>query len=84
MNYNDSFSEPLLEGCMISEKGNQLIRCKKEGNKLVCRWPNELVETFQIDDDVLIGDKTKNICGWIQEDGTIAWSTGNFWFKTGK
>ena len=83
MNYNDSFSEPLLEGCMISEKGNQLIRCKKEGNKLICRWPNELLETFQIDDDVLIGDKIKDIYGWIQEDGTIVWSTGNYWFKPG-
>ena len=73
-----------LEGCMISEKGNQEIQCTKEGNKVICKWQNQLLETFQIDDNVLIGDKNENINGWIQEDGTIIWSTGNYWFKPGK
>ena len=82
--HNDC-SNRYLEGTWISENGKQQVRCKMVGNNIFeCAWPNDLVESFQIESETLRGTKNPQIRGFPSKDGMIKWTSGNQWSKEGK
>ena len=78
-----TFSGSRLEGCWISESGNQQIKCKVVDNLLECNWPNQVFECFQMDSGNLRGATNSDIIGFISENDLIIWNTGNQWVKQG-
>ena len=78
-----TISESQLEGCWISENGNQIIDCKVVNHSLECTWPNQIVEHFQVCSEILKGVTNPEIFGYPMEDGLITWNTGNRWVKQG-
>ena len=72
-----------MEGCWISENGNQIIDCKLVNNSLECTWPSQIVEHFQVCYEILKGVTNPEILGYPTEDGMITWNTGNRWVKQG-
>ena len=77
------FSDSRLEGCWISESGNQQIKCKVVDNLLKCTWPNQLLECFQMDSGNLKGATNVDIIGFVSENDIIIWNTGNQWVRQG-
>ena len=74
-----------LEGTWISDYGNKRINCQVEDDKfLECIWPNQFVEHFRMDSDMLTGATNPEILGYLRRDGClVTWSSGNCWTKEG-
>ena len=55
------------------------------GDSLVCTWPDQSVETYQIEAESFKGTANQQICGYPSEDSQmITWNTGNRWVREGK
>ena len=78
-----TISETRLEGCWISENGNEIIDCKVVNNSLKCIWSNQIVEHFEVSHKILKGVANPEILGYPTDDGMINWNTGNRWIKPG-
>ena len=74
-----------LDGCWISEKSNHRIECNVNDDKtwLICTWPNEYVEMFELDSENLKGITNPEIIGYLSEVDLIIWNTGSRWIKEG-
>ena len=74
-----------FEGCWICEDGNHKIECilSEDNAWLICTWPNEHVEMFELDSGNLKGITNSAIIGYPAEVDQITWNTGNRWFKEG-
>ena len=78
------FQGSWLNGCWISENGNQPIKCQVVDDLLTCTWPNQSIETYQIEPEYLKGTTNQQILGYPSEDcQMISWNTGNRWVKEG-
>ena len=54
------------------------------GDSLECTWPDQSVETYQIEPESLKGTTNQQILGYPSEDRQmITWNTGNRWVKEG-
>ena len=73
-----------FEGTWISENGDERIDCKlREDVLLESTWPNQFVEFFQIDSQILQGVENPEIYGYPLNDDLIKWNTGNLWVREG-
>ena len=72
-----------MEGCWISENGNNAIDCKVVNHSLECTWPNQIVEHFHVSPEILKGVTNPEILGYPTDDEMITWNTGNRWIKQG-
>ena len=73
-----------FDGGWRSENGDQQIRCQVTGDSLECTWPDQSIETYQIEQQSLKGTTNQQICGYPSKDRQmITWNTGNRWFKEG-
>ena len=88
-----------FEGCWLSENGNHKIDCNLNDDRtwLICTWPNEYVEIYELDSENLKGLTNSKIIGYPSKDsqlsfsgevmfnfhGQIFWNSGNRWTKEG-
>ena len=88
MEGKESSNHPIstqFEGCWISEDGNHKIECtlSEDNSWLICTWPNEYVEMYEMDSTNLKGITNSEIIGYPASVNMIIWNTGNHWFKEG-
>ena len=78
-----AFAESRFEGSWINENGGQKIECEMVNHTLQCTWPNQTVEHFQLNTEILRGVAKPEILGYPTDDGMITWNTGNRWIRPG-